>query len=220
MPQSLLGLLALTLASLISFNQQRVTQQSYKSTIRDELELAATGTAQHVLEMIAARSYDEVSSPNKVFQARGVPTGAGVFTDGDDAEFGRYGNGNRCDLMTPGNTPQCDDVDDLDGTRGAPVKAVLSDGRELRFTADVDVVYVTDPGSMITSSVPTLHKRVDLTIHSQHPAAPVQGIVSVSRVVSYDPIKADMDMEMECGPIGLPGSPCDDTSTIPTGGGE
>ena len=54
MPQSLLGLLALTLASLISFNQQRITQQSYKSTIRDELELAASGTAQHVMEMIAA----------------------------------------------------------------------------------------------------------------------------------------------------------------------
>ena len=42
MPQSLLGLLALTLASIISFNQQRVTHSSYKATIRDELELAAS----------------------------------------------------------------------------------------------------------------------------------------------------------------------------------
>lgn len=215
MPQSLLGLLALTLASLISFNQQRVTQRSYRATIRDEIELAAAGTAQHVMEMIAARSYDEKSSPDEVFDAGGIPYGAGSFTTGSNAEFGRYGPSNECDLMTPGNTPSCDDVDDVDGTRGAPVKAVLSDGRELRFTADVDVSYVTDPGSQTASSVPTLHKRVDLTIHSQHPAAPIQGIMSVSRVISYDPVKADMDMEMECGPIGLEGGPCDDTVTIP-----
>lgn len=217
MPQSLLGLLALTLASLISFNQQRVTQQSYKATIRDELELAASGTAQHVLEMVAARSYDEVSTPEKVFNSRGVPWGSGSFTTGTNEEFGRYSGSGECDLMTPGNTPDCDDVDDLDGIRGAPVKAVLSDGRELRFTADVDVEYVTDPGTQTPSSAPTLHKRVDLTIHSQHPAAPIQGIVSVSRVVSYDPVKADMDMEARCGPIGLSGGPCDNdgTSTIP-----
>ncbi|MEM1055092.1 MAG: hypothetical protein AAGI52_06165 [Bacteroidota bacterium] len=216
MPQSLLGLLALTLASLISFNQQRVTQQSYKATIRDELELAASGTAQHVMEMIAARSFDEVSTPTKVFDAGGVPRGAGLFTNGNNAEFGRYSRTGDCDLMTPGNTPRCDDVDDMDGTRGAPVKAILSDGRELRFTADVDVQYVTDPGGETTTNSPTLHKRVDVTIDSQHPAAPVQGIIAVSRVISYDPIKADMDAEMECGPIGLEGGPCDNSSTIPS----
>ena len=75
MPQSLLGLLALTLASIISFNQQRVTHSSYKATIRDELELAASGTAQHVMEMIAARSFDEVSTPEKIFNAGAVPQG-------------------------------------------------------------------------------------------------------------------------------------------------
>ena len=216
MPQSLLGLLALTLASIISFNQQRVTQRSYRATIRDEIELAATGTAQHVLEMIAARSYDEASSPEEVFNAGGVPFGAGAFTRGDNNEFGRYGPTGACDLMTPGHTPDCDDVDDMAGIRGAPVKAVLSDGRQLRFTADVDVAYVTDPGSQTPSSLPTLHKRVDVTLHSQHPAAPIQGILSVSRVVSYDPVKADMDMEVMCGPIGLEGSPCDDTVTFPS----
>ena len=181
----MLGLLALILATLISFNQQRITKQSYKSTIRDELELAASGTAQHVLEMIAARSYDEVSTPVEVFQNDGVPYGSGSFTSGSDSEFGAEGGDPEdCDLMTPSNTPDCDDVDDMDGIRGAPVEARLSDGRTLDFTADVDVRYVTDPGTQTTSSTPTLHKRVDLTIHSAHPAAPIRGMVSVSRVVS------------------------------------
>lgn len=216
MPQSLLGLLALTLASIISFNQQRVTQSSYKATIRDELELAASGTAQHVMEMIAARSFDETSTPDRIFNAGGVPQGAFGFTKPDNSEFGRYDGEGECNLMQPGLTENCDDVDDLDGIRSAPVVARLSDGRELRFSADVDVTYVTDPGSDTPSLVPTLHKRVDLAIHSEHPAAPVEGMVRVSRVVSYDPIKADMDMEDACGPIGLEGSPCDDSATIPS----
>ena len=204
----MLGLLALVLATLISFNQQRVTKQSYKSTIRDELELAASGTAQHVMEMIAARSYDEASTPVQVFRAHGVPSSTGSFTDGGHGEFGRYGDPSKCDLMVPANTPKCDDVDDMDGIRDAPVFALLSDGRTLDFTADVDVSYVTEPGSDSTSSTPTLHKRVDLTLHSAHPAAPVRGMVAVSRVISYDPIKADADMEVKCGPIGLSTSSC------------
>ena len=204
MPQSLLGLLALTLATLISFNQQRITQKAYKSTIRDEIELAASGTAQHVIEMIAARSYDDVSTPDHIFDTGGVPWGAGAFSTADS-----FGGNLNCDLMVPSNTPDCDDVDDVDGIRGAPIAATLSDGRSLRFTADIDVSYVTDPGTQVPSTVPTLHKRVDLTVHSDSPAAPINGLLSVSRVISYDPIKADADMEALCGPIGIENSPCE-----------
>ena len=199
----MLGLLALTLATLISFNQQRLSQQSYKSTIRDEIELAATGTGQHVIEMIAGRSYDENSTPEKIFGAGRVPTSSASFSGGDT-----FGGNPNCDLMQPWKTPNCDDIDDVDGVRGAPVRAVLSDGRRLHFTADVDVRYVTDPGSQTTSSTPTLHKRVDLTVYSDHPSAPASGLLTVSRVISYDPIKADADMESRCGPIGVSGSPC------------
>ena len=203
MPQSLLGLLALTLATLLSFNQQRLTQQSYKSTIRDEISLAASGTAQHVMELIAARSFDEVSTPEKIFQAGSVPYGAGLFsTDG------QFGGNPDCNLMYPSLTPGCDDVDDVDGVRGAPVHAVLSDGRRLDFTVDVDVEYVDDPGSQNPSSSPTLHKRVDLTLHSNHPAARAQGMLTITRVISYDPVRADANMESRCGVIGSEGSPC------------
>src|SRR5690606_22303284 len=106
MPQTMLGLLALVLASFVSFNQQRLTQQSYRNAIRDEVEIAASGTAQHVVEMIAARSYDEASTPVRVFQAGGVPTGTSLFTAGANFAVDRGGAG--CNLMDPASTPECD----------------------------------------------------------------------------------------------------------------
>jgi hypothetical protein len=203
MPQSLLGLLALALATLISFNQQRITQQSYKSTIKDEIGLAASGTAQHVMELVAGRSFDEVSTPDKVFQAGAVPYGAGLFS-----QFNQFGGNPDCDLMYPSRTPGCDDVDDVDGLRDVPVHAVLSDGRRVDFTMDVDVTYVDDPGSQTPSLLPTLHKKVDLQLYSDHPAVGSGPLLSITRVVSYDPVRADANMEAACGPIGIEGSPC------------
>ena len=44
MPQTLLALLALVLASLLTFNQQRLTLRSHDNLVVDELELAAAGT--------------------------------------------------------------------------------------------------------------------------------------------------------------------------------
>ena len=204
----MLGLLALTLATLISFNQQRLRQQSYKATIHDEVELAAAGTAQHVMEMISGRSFDESSTPAKVFQAGVIPQGSSTFTGGESDEFGRYSDEGECDLMEPYKTPKCDDVDDLDGIRDAPIYARLSDGRRLTFTADVNVEYVTDPGTETPSDAPTLHKRVELTVRSPHSARASSDMLTLHRVVSYDPVRADANMEAECGAIGLEGSPC------------
>ena len=206
MPQTMLGLLALVLASFVAFNQQRLTQQSYRAALRDEVEIAASGTAQHIVEMIAARSFDEQSSPARVFQSGGVPTaateftGAGSFT-GDRGTLG-------CNLMDPSSTPLCDDVDDATGLRNIAVEARFSDGRTLPFTADIDVVYVTSPGATTVSSTPTLHKRVDVTIRTPLLPNLTNGVLQVSRVVSYDPFKADADMEAMCGAIGTSNSPC------------
>jgi hypothetical protein len=205
MPQTLLGLLSLVLASLIAFNQQRLTQQSYRNALREEVELAATGTVQHIVEMIAARSFDEQSTPTRVFNAGGVPTASAQFSNG--ALFATDRGANGCNLMDPSLTPECDDVDDLNGLRNAPVEARLSDGRSLPFTADVDVFYVANPSATTPSSVQTLHKRVEITLRSDMLNLQ-DGVLTLSRVISYDPIKADADMETRCGVIGAENSPC------------
>ena len=117
--------------------------------------------------------------------------------------------------MDPSNTPNCDDVDDLDGVRGAPIEARLSDGahapvhrrrrRELRHRP-------RDPDALQHAHAPQA-RRPDGA--SDHASAPIDGLLSVSRVISYDPIKADADMESVCGPIGIEGGPCDGVVTIP-----
>lgn len=206
MPQTLLGLFALVLASLIAFNQQRLTQQSYRAAIRDEVEIAASGTTQHLIEMIAARSFDEASSPARSFQNGGVPSTPSEFTTAGNFTGDRGTAG--CNLMDPSLTPLCDDVDDLNGLRNVAVEARLSDGRTLPFTADVNVSYVTSPGATATSSSPTNHKRVDITIRSSMLPELANGVLTVSRVISYDPFKADADMESLCGSIGTSNSPC------------
>jgi hypothetical protein len=205
MPQTFLALLALVLASIIAFNQQRLTQQSYRSALREEIQLAASGAAQHVLEMVAARSFDESTTPVPLFRAGAIPhTAAGFALAGTfGADRGALG----CNLMDPGATPDCDDVDDLDGVAGAAVEARLTDGRVLSFVADAAVFYVDGPTSSTPSATPTLHKRVELRLRSEMPGLS-RPILLISRVVSYDPIKAEAEMEVACGPMGSTSSPC------------
>lgn len=205
MPQTFLALLALVLASIIAFNQQRLTQQSYRNALRDEVQLAASGTAQHVIEMIAARSFDEMTTPIPLFRAGTIPHSPSGFSI--PAAFASDRGSLGCNAMDPRFAPECDDVDDLNGLRGLPVEARLSDGRVLQFAADVNVFYVPNPSATTPSSTPTLHKRVELSLRSEM-FGTARTVLTISRVVSYDPIKADADMERVCGAMGTAGSPC------------
>ncbi len=206
MPQTFLALLALVLASIIAFNQQRLTQQSYRNALRDEVQLAASGSAQHVIEMIAARSFDEVTTPVALFRAGEIPHSPFGFST--QANFGSDRGPLGCDLMDPRITPLCDDVDDVGSMTGLTVEARLSDGRILPFTANLNVFYVPSPSATTPSSTPTLHKRVELVLYSDMFGTEPRRVLEISRVVSYDPIKADADMEAMCGPMGTVGSTC------------
>jgi hypothetical protein len=205
MPQTLLALLALALASIIAFNMQRLTQQSYRGALREEVQLAASGTAQHVMEMVAARSFDESTTPRPLFQAAAIPYVPAGFSL--PANFAGDRGGAGCDLMDPGLTPDCDDVDDISGLTTSPVEARLSDGRILPYLAETRVFYVANPSDTTASAVPTLHKRVELTLTYDMPGQ-TRPVLMISRVISYDPVKAEADMEVVCGPIGTAGSPC------------
>jgi hypothetical protein len=205
MPQTLLSVLALALASIIAFNLQRLTQQSYRNALREEVQLAASGTAQHIMEMAAARSFDEVTTPRPLFQGGNVPLGATTFTV--PANFAGDRGGAGCNLLDPGTTADCDDVDDLDGLTDVPVEARLSDNRVLPYLADVRVFYVSNPSDSTASGIPTLHKRIELVLRPDA-GTETRPVLTISRVISYDPVKAEADMEAACGPMGTVGSPC------------
>jgi hypothetical protein len=203
MPQTLLALLALVLTSLIGYNQQRLQQRAYAGMIRDELEVAATGTGQNVIELVAARAFDEASVPATMnsLNLLDVPREASAFSLG--TTFGPTDRGTAgCDLRDPTLTPDCDDVDDVDGVSGR-IDVDLGDGRFLPFDATLEVEYVTGPADDApVALVPTLHKRVHLTMTSPLIEDGERAIVSVHRVISYDPVKAEYDYERIYGPFG------------------
>jgi len=201
MPQTLLALLALVLSSLLTFNQQRLTLRSHQNVMADEIELAAAGLASEILAFVDGRSFDEASTPSAIADENGaVPNDPGEFTAG--VTFGATDRGSEgCNLLRPVLTPDCDDVDDVawgpddmddDGWRDVTVE--LSRGRTLPFEVRMQVYYVDNAESMVESASPTRHKRILIDVRSPF-AGDANGVYRATRVVSYDPIKAEMDWE-------------------------
>ncbi|NND84108.1 MAG: hypothetical protein HKN46_03065 [Acidimicrobiia bacterium] len=217
MPQTILALLALVLASLLTFGQQRLQVRAQVNMVAGEIELAGAGVASEVMALIESKSFDEQSTPEKIYAAQAIPGTPTQFTTGDS--FGRTAG---CDLQTPANTPGCDDVDDVHGggwqpytielarevvrdpITGDPISADSVYVRELTFEVRAEVYYVADPQSMDPAPGRTLHKRVVLDVRSPHIDGDDDGLVRLTRVVSYDPVKAEMDYENTegYGPIG------------------
>jgi hypothetical protein len=199
MPQTLLALLAMILASLIAFNQQRNAIATYDDMLDNEIEMAASGVLMHVMELVGGRSFDERATPEGILAAEYLPTSPSEFAA--TARFGTYDRGSQgCNLEDAYLTPACDDIDDLDGIRNAVVHARFSDGRSLEFSLDIEVDYVVDRLVQTVSSTPTRHKRVVVTV--RNPYLP-HGQIFLERVFSYDPIKAEMNYESVHGPIGI-----------------
>ncbi len=224
MPQTLLALFALALSSLLVLNQQRLTTQSRERMISDEVELAASGLSSDIMEMVGARSFDEKSTPAAVLARQRVPADGNDFTT--SANLGSNDRGTAgCNLLQPLQTPECDDVDDVGGLSWQSVDVELAHGRTLPFEARTEVMYVTDPGSETPSSVRTRHKRVTLTLRSRFlRSGAANGYITTTRVISYDPIKAELDFEREYGPMGtadpssggwIPNEPDDPNDTTP-----
>ena len=201
MPQTLLALLALVLASFLTFNQQRLTMRSHQNLVSDEVELAAAGLASEIVAFIDGRSFDENTTPSAIGDNNGsIPDDPSQFSDGDTAGGTDRGD-DGCNLLYPAQTPDCDDVDDVswdpdeDGTSAwRPVTVDLSHGRSLPFEVRTQVYYVDNPNSMVEADDPTRHKRILIDIRSPY-AGTDEGVYRATRVVSYDPIKAEMDYE-------------------------
>lgn len=198
MAQTLLGVLALILASLMSFNQKRSATANYETMVQNEIELAVTGSLTHVMEMIGSRSFDERSTPDGIDDAQALPVEDSEFYEA--SQFGSADRGNNgCNLNKPFLTPQCDDVDDTDGIEDQVVIIELSNGLSIPVLVDVDVEYVVDREVQTSSSEPTRHKLV--VIRGESPYLPY-GAITLERVFSYDPLESEMDYEEAFGPLG------------------
>jgi hypothetical protein len=199
MSQTLLALLAMVLATFVSFNQKRNAVNTYEAMIQNEIEMAVSGSMMNAIELIGGRSFDEGASPEKIKNRNRLPSGVSEFNV--PSQFGATDRGSLgCNIESPYLTPDCDDIDDVDGIRDATVTAYLTNGRMIPFLMDVEVDYVTDGVIQNVSSVPTRHKRV--TLVAENPLLP-GGRVVLERVFSYDPVKTEMNYETVFGPLGI-----------------
>lgn len=200
MPQTLLALLALVLSSVLVFNQQRLTTKAQTRMMTDELELAASGLVSDVLEFAEARSFDESTTPRVIEATQLVPALSSVFTA--TTAFGAADRGAAgCNLLTPGVTPECDDLDDLSGLVDVPVSIPLANGRSVPFLATISVEYVSGPASTTVPATPTRHKRIVVSVRSRFVNSGRTTVLESPRVISYDPVKAAKDHEDIYGPI-------------------
>ena len=198
MPQTLLALLAMILTSLLAFGQQRNVQSNYQHMIGNEIEMAASGAVMTVLEFIGSRSFDERTTPEGIHQAQTLPPDAAALSASN--RFGSYDRGaGGCDLMQPFVTPDCDDVDDLEGLTGQTISVTLSTGMTLDFEVGIEVDYVAVGDMETPVAGPTWFKRVIVTAESE--MLPY-GEIRMQRVFAYDPIKAEVDYENLYGPLG------------------
>ena len=207
MPQTLLALLALVVASILSLSQQRSRIQSYDVRLRDEYSVAASGMVMQAMELIAARPFDEASTPASI-EARdldplvldAIPTTAD-FTPRLSTEFGRTGS-DTCNILEPWKAGDvCDDLDDYhtprwfpDSLAWQPVEVALSNGHAIPFEVRVEVDYVTgaETGHVVTLD-PTDSKRVTIYVRSPQMRGGASDLVHLERVVTWDPDKAEYE---------------------------
>lgn len=198
--------MALALAALMAFSQQRATIQSYEVRLRDEYSVAGAGMVTQVMELIAARSFDDASTPARIHQRGRLPL-VTEFSYPD--EFGHSpptnpdGSAGLCELLRPESSPSCVDVDDFHGTVRQEVLLPVGAGLEMQFDVSISVAYVNDHDPEVFSVSPT---RSKLVVVSARPAArPDLGdLIRLERVITYDPIKAQAEYEMIYGPLTNP----------------
>ena len=193
MQQTILAVLALLTVANFTLNQNRSVVRTYSELVDDELEVAASGVAMHVLELISNRSFDSRTSPAQV-ESGGMAVGTASYTV--ESAFGSQTN---CDLDEPfKDTIPCLDIDDADmaDDEWQDVPFRMRYGKELPFDVQVQVYYVdaADMDTPLPSGQTSNHKKVVVKVRSQHHVKQNRypnGFVTLERVFSYNETRAE-----------------------------
>jgi hypothetical protein len=146
MPQTLLALAAMMMATLFALNQQRGIMQTRMSMMRNEVATAATGVAVDRLEEVRAMSYDEATKgEDKIFSPAAL-TSKPTFTD---------------------DAPPIDDIDDFDGSYVERFRVWKSD--TLWYGVATAVTYAEESAPDVPLADPTHRskfKKATVTVSS------------------------------------------------------
>jgi len=174
MQQTLLALVAMLIATFLSFNQKQAVVQHQSQVVRAEMEQMALGVAGQAMQVIRARAFDRATV--------GVPSDSIVST----SEFEDTGSIQEgiLDCQAFGGTDTCDDVDDFYGDT-ATIPFTFPTG-SFDFKVDMRVRYV-DSDLQPTGGTKTNRKQVILEVQDSpstgDPRLPEP--IEYSEVVSY-----------------------------------
>jgi hypothetical protein len=176
MDQTLLALLALIIASVFSFNQERAVMQGRVAMVDAEMEVMASGVALQVMEYVGSKAFDDQTADGeKVTEAASLTS------------FGGFGVAGRCDVVAPINTEYpyqaCDDLDDFHAMETEPVPFMLK-SETLSFDVTVEVHYVHADGS--AASGQTFDKKVVVSVQQSGAVSYLAAPVVLSRTFSYE----------------------------------
>lgn len=152
MPQTILAILALMLATLFAHQQQRGYVRTQMNMVRNELALQGTGVAEEVLGEIGGTAFDEATID-------------GTAEEGELTDLSDFG---------PEANP---DIDDFHGQTLERTRTFR--GNTLRFEVQVEVTYVDEDDLETESLSETKAKRATVTVYSKDIGQPVR--IRVSR---------------------------------------
>lgn len=173
MQQTLLALLALLLATLLSFNQKQAKVRHQQQVFRAEMEQMALGVANEAVQVIRARAFDEAT--------RGVTSDSIVATS--NFESTPFPSGNDCKAF--GGSDTCNDIDDFHEMVTATLPFTFPTGN-FDFDVDVEIKYV-DEDLQPTGGSRSSRKKIIVEVQD----APVGSSsrlpdpITYSEVVSY-----------------------------------
>ena len=152
MPQSLIAMLSMMIASLFAYNQHRNALTMRMEMISQDMELRQTNIAVDLMEEIGALAFDDATKAGTI-----TSSGSLTFTRSDLLE----GQGEEGTVITEaGGTDDIDDYHDV-----ALQRTRSRDGHTLTFNTYSEVDYVTESGYS-THGTPSKLKKVEIKVIS------------------------------------------------------
>lgn len=158
MPQSILAMLALLMATTFVMQQQRSTLHTRTQLIRNEIALQSTGVAESVLSDIGTKAFDQETE--KLDEEE-------TLTDPDELT-------DEVDFDGSGVRVAVEDYHNQTLTRKRPFRADT-----LEFTVEVEVTYVKDDQETPVDNQ-TKNKMATVTVRSTDINNPVESRISRS----------------------------------------
>ncbi len=151
MPQTILALLAMMLATLFAMQQQRQALHARAQVVRNSIALHATGVLENRLGEIGAMAFDEATT-----------AGEGANSVGELEPIGDFGS----------EEGQPDDIDDFHQMPGIKDSLVIHRrgpggglvAQKLWFKVEIDVTYTDEEGHPVGG--PTEYKEATVRVYS------------------------------------------------------